>query len=127
MYYNMKKSIYGVVALLSAPVFVSAAGELTTFQNLAKSIGDIVETLLPVAASLAVLFFFFSLARYIFDKDGAGKKEAREQMFWGVIAIFVIFSIWGLVGFLRDTFGIKGDATITAPKITTTAAEYRVV
>jgi undecaprenyl pyrophosphate phosphatase UppP len=127
MQHCMKKMIYGMVAFLGAPLFVSAAGELTTFKNLTRSIADIVQLLLPVAASLAVLFFFWSLAMYIVSKDGAGKTEARGQMLWGVIAIFVIFSIWGLVGFLRDTFGIDNDATIAAPRITTTIAEHSVV
>jgi hypothetical protein len=28
-------------------------------------------------------------------------------MFWGIIAFFVMVSIWGLVALLRDTFGVN--------------------
>jgi hypothetical protein len=28
-------------------------------------------------------------------------------MLWGIIALFVMFSVWGLVGILASTFGVR--------------------
>jgi hypothetical protein len=126
----MKKMIYGMVALLGAPVFVLAQGTnpaVSTLTNLANGAASIVTILLPVAASLAVLFFFWSLAMFILSSGSAEKGKNKTQMLWGVVAIFVIFSIWGLVGFLRSTFGIDDDATMAAPSITMTTVEHSVV
>ena len=49
----------------------------------------------------------FGLAQFI---RSAGNSEAIEEgkkkMLYGVIGLFVIVSVWGLVGILRETFGI---------------------
>jgi len=117
----MKASLFSAVAFLAVPaVTLAAAGDLGTFETMAKSVASIVETLIPVAASLAVLFFFWNLAMFILSGSGEDKAKSKMGMVWGVVAIFIIFSIWGLVGFLRDTFGIKDNASQAVPRITIT-------
>jgi hypothetical protein len=78
--------------------FTATSGLLT---NLTKIIG----ALIPVAFGLAVLAFFWGVAKYILQ---AGNPKVREQgrqlMVWGVIALFVIASVWGLVNLLSTTF-----------------------
>jgi hypothetical protein len=35
------------------------------------------------------------------------RKAGKSFMIWGLIALFVMVSIWGLVGVLSNTFGIN--------------------
>ncbi|MEK7143703.1 MAG: hypothetical protein AAB756_02635, partial [Patescibacteria group bacterium] len=35
------------------------------------------------------------------------RKEGKQFMIWAVIALFVMISVWGLVGVLADAFGIR--------------------
>lgn len=35
------------------------------------------------------------------------RKQGKQYMIWGIIALFVMVSIWGLVAILTNTFGIK--------------------
>jgi len=77
-----------------------------------QNLTDIIQTLtglalsvVPVLASLALLYFFGGIAVSIFnagDKDGI--KKGRERMLWGFIALFFILSLGGLVYLLDNTF-----------------------
>ena len=45
---------------------------------------------------------------FIFNAGNEDKiEDGKKLMFWGGIALFVMFSVWGLVGILRNTFGIE--------------------
>lgn len=77
-----------------------------------QNLTDIIQTLtgialsvVPVLASLALLYFFWGIATSLFnvgDKDGI--KKGRERMLWGFIALFVILSLGGLIFLLENTF-----------------------
>lgn len=63
-----------------------------------------------IMMGIAVVVFFAGMVRFIWanKKGEAGKlEEGRRFMLWGVIALFVMVSIWGIVGFLQDTVGIR--------------------
>lgn len=63
-----------------------------------KFIG-IVEQLIPVLFALALVYFMWSGVRYVI-KSGEGGAEERSNLLWGVIALFVMFSIWGILQIL---------------------------
>jgi hypothetical protein len=45
---------------------------------------------------------------FIINSDEEAKREQGKQyMIWGIIALAVMLSVWGLVGILETTFGIK--------------------
>ena len=43
-------------------------------------------------------------------KEGASK--GIQLMLWGIIAIFVMVSIWGIIGLLRSTFRVTSNTAI---------------
>ena len=64
-----------------------------------------------VIAALALLFFFWGLAKFIMNaSDETKRAEGRSVMVWGVIALFVMVTVWGLVGILQNTFFGSGGA-----------------
>lgn len=85
-------------------------------------LGTVINPLMPILTGLAVLTFFWGLFKYL--KSGMGDTEdikgAKSLMLWGVIIIFVMFSVWGFVNILRDIFFGSDDLTrITADDIPT--------
>ena len=62
----------------------------------------------PLIIALAVVFFIFNVFLYAVAGDEEKKKTAKTQMVWGIIGIFVMVSIWGLVAILQSTFGTSG-------------------
>lgn len=88
---------------LLMPAVSSAQG----IQELIARAGDIIALLIPITASLALLYFFWGLGQFILKAgDTDAQKEAKGMMFWGIIALFIITSIWGIVGFVQRELGI---------------------
>jgi len=100
----MKKLIIALSAI-ALPVFAYA--QLGNVENIATSIGNIINLLIPIVFALALLYFFWGLATYILSSgDPEKKEEGRNKMIWGIVALFVMASIWGLVNFLQDALDI---------------------
>jgi succinate dehydrogenase/fumarate reductase cytochrome b subunit len=66
--------------------------------------------------ALAVVWFIWNVIRYTMSDNEESKEKARSQMIWGIVAIAVIVSVWGLVAVLQNMFlgtsgvtGVRGD------------------
>jgi len=112
----MKKFILGLLAV--SPVLASAQ-DLEGLTTLLDSIGRLVDLALPIVVGLALLGFFYGLAKFIFSASDPDKqKEGRSIMIWGVVALFVMVSVWGLVNFLGNSLDIdQGDASPDVPTV----------
>lgn len=70
--------------------------------------GIITRILIPLAFALALFYFFWGVAKYI--RVGAGGEKAAEEgknvMVWGIVALFIATSIWGIIYFIRTELGI---------------------
>lgn len=111
----MKKVIIATLAL--APVFAFAQ-TLGNIETLIRSIGRLVDIALPIVVALALIGFFWGLVKFIFAQgDETAKADAKKIMLWGLIALFVMVSVWGLVRFLGNAFGIGQGDTIIVPRV----------
>ena len=81
----------------------------------------IVTRLVPFAVGLAVLAFFWFLITFIWK----GKTSPDEQqkslhgMGYSILALFVMVSIWGIVGFAGSLLGIGQGGSVPIPGIPT--------
>lgn len=97
--------ILSVVTLLAIPTHAAYAAP----QNFKAFIDQLVELInLGTVAlfSLAVVFFFWTVLMQLWGYEGDNaeqKKKIQETLFWGVIAIFVMVSIWGIISILQQT------------------------
>lgn len=64
--------------------------------------------IVPVIFALAFLVFLWGVMNYFFiHSDDEGKRaEGRQFIFWGIIGMAVLFSVWGFVNLLLSTLGI---------------------
>jgi hypothetical protein len=68
------------------------------------TIVPIVDSLIvPLLYAAAFLFFIIGIFRYFIAGDDAKRTEGRSFAIWGLIALAVIFSVWGLVRVLINT------------------------
>jgi hypothetical protein len=76
--------------------------------------GIITGTLIPLAFALCLLYFFWGVAKYI--RTGAGGEKAAEEgkrvMIWGIVGLFVAFSIWGIIKFIQNELSIPPIQTV---------------
>jgi len=103
----MKRTLLaGLVGLLPIMAFAQQVG---TLQN--RTVGGVLEwfktllnTMVPILIALAVVWFLWNVFMFIV-KEGEDKDKAKTGMIWGIVAIAVMVSVWGLVGILTNTFG----------------------
>jgi hypothetical protein len=103
----MKKlsvSLLGLAAF--SPVLAFAA--TTSLYGIMGFISDVVRWGGPLLGAIAILYFIWQVIRYTIAGDEEEKKDAKTKVVWAVVGIFVIFSIWGLVNILQNTFAGQG-------------------
>jgi len=63
--------------------------------------------LVPGAIALQIIFFIVGIIIYVMNGDNEAKRtEGSQFMLWGILAIFVTLSVWGLVAIIRNTLQI---------------------
>lgn len=66
----------------------------------------IMKALVPLAFSIAIILFISGVIKYVINADNEAKrKEGGKFILWGVLALFVMLSVWGLVAVLSNTVG----------------------
>ncbi|OHA93375.1 MAG: hypothetical protein A3D37_02125 [Candidatus Zambryskibacteria bacterium RIFCSPHIGHO2_02_FULL_38_22] len=107
-----KTSFVTTVAVLPMITY-GALDKTSAFFTSAKDI--VTNILIPLAFTLALLFFFWGVAKYIWSA-GDAKEEGKKIMVWGVIALFVMSSIWGIITVLKSDLGIGDESSMPVPK-----------
>ncbi len=80
---------------------------IKTFKGLVSTIINcLLNPIVGLIVSLSILSFIWGIFKFI-RSAGDDKQEGRELMFWGVVGIFVMVSVWGLVNILRNTFTLR--------------------
>ncbi len=64
---------------------------------------------IPLIFSLAFLVFLWGVFKFMTASDVKGKQEGQKVIWWGMLGLFVMVSIWGILQILGTTLGI--DAT----------------
>ena len=104
----MKDFITTVLLTLAVLCIPSFAIAQTPAEILISEILYIITLAIPVLLGLAVLLFLWGLAQYVTKTGDVESREgAKQKMIWGIVAIFVMVSIWGLVAFLQTVFGVN--------------------
>ncbi len=77
-----------------------------TFAGLIETIVfTVIDPLLFLVSALALLYFILGVTKYIYHSGDAEKRtEGYQMMIYGIIALFVMVSVWALVGVLSNTF-----------------------
>jgi hypothetical protein len=103
------RKLIGVVAVgtILLPALASAA---TLLDTLALA-NTFLNAAIGLFITLAIVIFFWGLIKYLMEV-GEKKTEGLSIMFYGVIAIFVMVSIWGIIRLLQSTFKVTSTDPI---------------
>lgn len=124
-------SVWGLVAIVvqtfdlggvSAPTLVpitssdsgssagcSLAGN-PKFQDLLCYVVRIINnSIIPFIFAIAFVFFIWGTVKFflIGADDEKSKTQGKQFMIWGIVALAVMLSVWGLVAILGSTFGLN--------------------
>jgi uncharacterized membrane protein len=110
----MKKLTY-LGALLALPAIASAQ----TLGTIFGTVKSLLDSLIPIIITLAVIYFFYGVAKYVMAAgDEEAQKAGRSIMIYGIVGLFVIVAVWGLVAVLGNTLGVTvGGGAPTLPTV----------
>ncbi|MES2216024.1 MAG: hypothetical protein V4481_01875 [Patescibacteria group bacterium] len=99
----MKKIIAALA--VSLPILASAQA-ITDVNTLTYKLTNLGNTFIQILIAFAVIYIIYNVVRFlIVGADNEEKRaSARSAILWGVVGLFVILSIWGLVRILTNTF-----------------------
>ncbi|MDP2669312.1 MAG: hypothetical protein Q8P07_05830 [bacterium] len=100
-----KKTLAGIALTTLALVpMLAFAADITSILETGKTI---LSSLIPILMILATVVFLYGVITYI-TAGGDEEKAAtgRAYIIWGVIGLFAMVAIWGLVLALVSTFQV---------------------
>ncbi len=98
-----------LLTLLTTPSTAHAAVSDGTLGGIVQDLIDIINIIIPILITLAVVLFFYHTGKGIFGsaKDsGAAQSQLKETLLWGVGIIFVMVSIWGILNLIGGEFDL---------------------
>jgi hypothetical protein len=95
-----------------------ALAQDTTLHSILREFFNFLLILPPFLLSIALLIFVWGMAVFILAAgDDKGRERGRKLMVWGVVALFILVSLWGIVAILINIFGLNAGATCPPPQI----------
>ncbi len=105
------------------PLALTFAPMLAMAKDLKEVIADIVSilnALIPLLIGIALIYFIIGVIKYVSaGAEEDKRKEARNVMIYGIIGLFVIVAVWGLVKIVASTFDVDPGGTIDIPTLPT--------
>jgi hypothetical protein len=93
---------------------------IQNFFTLFDSIFGLINQAIALVIGFAVIGFLWGIVKLLFAGDNQiAKKEAKSFMLYGVLTLFVMTTVWGLVNLLSETITPKtpyeGDINTNFP------------
>ncbi len=93
-----------MMSVLAVP-FLANAATIRSLADLANFFLSIARALIPIFITLALVAFFWGIAKFVLSAGNAEKREeGRKVIIYGVISLFVMVTLVGILSFLQATF-----------------------
>ena len=100
---------YIPVILTFTPFFALAQNA----EDIITRIMSVLNVVVPLLIAVAVVIFLYGVIKYITaGGDEEKRKESRNVMIYGIVGLFVMVAVWGLVNVLISTFGLETTVPI---------------
>lgn len=81
---------------------------ITPFLN--NIISFIVNPLIYLAFGVATAYVFYGFVKFLSKQPGDKERdEARKAIIWGILGMVIMFSVYGLIRLVADTYGIRSS------------------
>ena len=102
------------LGLVAVPALASAASLFDTL------------SLANTFLNALIVVFFWGLIKYLWGSGSSAESahEGLQIMMYGVIAIFVMVSIWGIIRLLQNTFKVTSTDPIIPKGIQINTVQY---
>ncbi|HWO07124.1 MAG TPA: hypothetical protein VNM40_00915 [Candidatus Paceibacterota bacterium] len=97
------------VAVMFLPTVVTAAPR--TFDQLIDLIIRLLNAGIGITLILGIVIYFYGVATSIPKFRTDDSERLRAHFVWGLLALFVMFSVWGILALVRNTLFAGGGYT----------------
>lgn len=113
----MKKIIVtlGSVSASFGLPLVALAQSGSQVTTILTNVQGILNAVVPITLTLGVIMLAWSIIQLVTTKNEEERGKAKGLMIMIIIGIFVIVSIWGIVAFIGNFFGIGQGGTSVVP------------
>jgi len=81
------------------------AGSDTFSSIVSNTILPLIDSAIGFIMVLSVLAFVYGVITFIYSSgDDQSRVAGKRAMFWGIVALFCMVSVWGLVKIIKVTF-----------------------
>ncbi len=107
----MKKTGISIFALaLTILPGLASAQSIGGIFGLLDQANQLINKLIPFIITLALLVFLWGILKYVFSTDEEARGQAKNYMIYGIIGLFVMVSVWGLVNILVRSLSLDNNA-----------------
>ncbi len=92
-----------LLAILMTPGLALAAAAPQTFQSLAYLLVTILNSATGVLIIAGIAIYFYGISTNILKFGEGDAERLKNYFFWGIIVLFLMVSLWGILALLRDT------------------------
>jgi hypothetical protein len=114
-----------ICALALFPGIASAAAP-RTFSELAELLISLINSGTGLLILAAFVAFFWGMSTNLLKMKDEGGKIFKNYIIWGVLALFVMISIWGIVSLLQNTLFGRGGGGSDLIEFTDTGSSFPV-
>jgi len=109
---------------MAVPVWAATPKD---FKSLVEDIfiGGILRPIVPLLIGLGVVVFIYGVLILMFSEGGEKKEEGKQYMLWGIIGIFVMVSVWGLVNILSGSFQLNNTPPVIKMEVPSTSIKSK--
>jgi hypothetical protein len=109
------KIVYGLMLLVPSVTFAALNG----LKGLLIELLGMMNTVVAVVFGFALVFFFWGGAQFILNDAGNDKtrEEGKKKILWSVIALFIMFSIYGILRMIGNLTGISTNGGVSPTSI----------
>ena len=102
---------FGVSIIAGSTVLLPFVASAATLLNTLALANTFLNALIGLFITLAIVVFFWGLIKYLVNA-GEEKAAGLTIMFYGILAIFVMVSIWGIIRLLQSTFSVTSTTPV---------------
>jgi len=86
-------------------IIPKAEASVTSLMNSINKV--IINPLIVLLFSLAVVYFIYGLLQYLLSPDNEEiRKTSKSHMLWGIVGMFIMVSVFGIMNLITNTLGV---------------------
>ena len=108
------QTIFNILAVSVAHAQDSADATIEATSSILIFVGKvnrrIVNPLIIFAFAASLAYFLFGVVMFLLNSvNSSEKNEGKQHMLWGIIGMFVMFSVFGVLKLIENTLGIDAS------------------